>query len=626
MKKENMAILVVCAVAVLAILACLFITQGDRQDGQDKDDPVEKPVLVPVTVGAYNLSYLPYDPNDSRYYDDSKPVSEYKTGDYQFMTIKGEGEVLYTTFDSYVDLYKNDYADGYSGSVTSAGNAFTWTIKDKDGKEVYHVTVDADRQEFRSHGETFQAIKRHDGKNTLMDGLSFQSAEITNAGKESVYSFKGYGLGPIMHEGKTYLPIGLLSMHIQHDIERTFTYSSKDNMLLEYAVADQTKSAFAYGPYGESATIEKIMYDSMAKYEKGEGGKSAIVPPVYMLEHTKKLFTWIIDNYYGLRDVLGYKDMSDYMDNTVYKDALLSEDSTTRTSAYSVLLSLLNDGHTSFGSSYYLREGSLLAPTSHPQTLLNDRSAMQRLLNPIREVEVAKLGEKADIMDIRYSSDGKTAYFSFDEFTITHYYSETPSEDDLYRDTYHIFLKNLKDIKNKGGVERIVIDDSLNGGGYVLVLGKLLALMSKDNNASLYLKNDNSDTVTKYSFRVDSNGDGKYDAEDCFGQHFKFYMITSPYSFSCGNAMPFYAQKNGLALIAGAKSGGGECTVDTIVFPFGNTMHHSSSNHIGLYNEATGEFTGAEIGVNPNVSTQFPIYDVDKASETLISFEKMNNL
>ena len=31
MKRENIAIPVACAVAVLAILACLFITQGDRQ-------------------------------------------------------------------------------------------------------------------------------------------------------------------------------------------------------------------------------------------------------------------------------------------------------------------------------------------------------------------------------------------------------------------------------------------------------------------------------------------------------------------------------------------------------------------------------------------------------------------
>ncbi len=623
MRRENIAILVVCAVAVLAILACLFITQGDKQD---KDDHVEKPELVPVTVGAYNLSYLPYDPEDPRYYDDSKPASDYKNDDHQFMTVKGEGEVLYTTFDEFVSLYKNDYADGYSGSVTSAGNVFTWTIKDKDGKEVYHMTVDADKQEFRSHGETFAAIKQHDGKSTLMDGLSLQITEIKNAGKESVYSFKGYGLDPIMHNGKTYLPIGLLSMHVQHDIERTFVYSSKDKMLMEYADAEQKKSVFSCDPYGEFATIEKIMSESMAQYERGEGEESAIVPPAYMLEHTKSLFTWIIDNYYGLKDVLGYKDMSDYMDNTVYEDSFLSDDSITRTRAYSVLLSLLNDGHTGFSSSFYMREGSTLASPSHPQTLLQDHSSLYSLLLPLREAEIAKVGEKVDKTDIRYSSDGKTAYFSFDEFMITHYYKDAPSDSDLFRDTYNIFVKNLKEIKDKGGVERIVIDDSLNSGGYVLVLGKLLALMSKDNNASLYLKNDNSGTVTKYSFRVDSNGDGAYDTEDCFGQHFRFYMITSPYSFSCGNAMPFYAQKNGFALIAGTKSGGGECTVDTVVFPFGQTMHYSSSNHIGLYNEATGEFIGAEVGANPNVATQFNIYDVDKASEVLIDYEVKNKL
>ena len=56
MKRENMAILVACAVAILAILACLFITQGDRQDKGDGQS--EKLEFVPVTVGAYNMSSI----------------------------------------------------------------------------------------------------------------------------------------------------------------------------------------------------------------------------------------------------------------------------------------------------------------------------------------------------------------------------------------------------------------------------------------------------------------------------------------------------------------------------------------------------------------------------------------
>ena len=622
MRRENMAILIACAVAVLAILACLFITQGDKQD--KGDDQSEKLELVPVTVGAYNMSTIPYDLNDPRYYEDSKPASHYKTGDFRFMTVKGEPEVLYATFETFADLFRNDYADGYSGVVTSSGSAVTWTINDKDGKEVYHVTADTGRQEFRGHGDPYSALKHPEGKNTLMEGVSLEIVEVQNAGKEYAYSFKGYGLGPFMHEGKAYLPIGLMSMHVQHDIERSFVYSSKEGMLFEYAKSEQLESAFGYGTYGESATISKIVCDSMSQYEQRQDGDDAvteIVPPVYMREHTKRLFIWTIDNYYGLRGVLGYKDMSDYVDNTAYESLLLSANGSERTKAYCTILSLLNDGHTSYSVSGFLRENGSFLSSSYPQTLIQDRLSFSRLMSPIREKEIQKLGEKAEPTDVRYSSDGKTAYFSFDEFMISYYYNETPAESDYYHDTFHILVNNLKEIKNKGGVERVVIDDTLNGGGYVLVMGKILALMSKDNRSSIYMKNENSGVVTKYSYRVDTNGDGAYDTEDCFVQHFKFYIVTSHYSFSCGNALPFYAVKSGVAETVGSRTGGGECTVDSLTFPFGQAIGHSSSSHVGLYDEATGEFTGVEAGVNPHVLSNFNVYDVDEVSKALIKYE-----
>lgn len=625
MKRENIAILVACAVAILAILACLFITQGDRQDKGDGQS--EKLEFVPVTVGAYNMSSISYDLNDPHYYDDSKPASYYKTGDFRFLTVKGEPEVLYATFDTFADLFKNDYVEGYSGAVTSSGNTVTWTIKDKDGKEVYHVTADVDKQEFRGHGDPYSALKHPEGKNTLMENVSLSIVEVQNAGKEYVYSFKGYGLGPFMHEGKAYLPIGLMSMHVQHDIERSFVYSSKEGMLFEYAKSEQLESAFNYGTYGENATISKIINDSMEQYRQHqqEGDTQADnVLPVYMREHTKRLFIWTIDNYYGLRGVLGYKDMSDYVNNTAYESLFLSANGSERTKAYSTILSLLNDGHTSFSGSRFLNESGTFSVTGYPQTLIQDRLAFNKLMSPLREKEIQKLGEKAEQTDVRYSSDGKTAYFSFDEFMISYYYNETPAESDYYHDTFHILVKNLKEIKNKGGVERVVIDDTLNGGGYVLVMGKILALLSKDNRSSIYLKNENSGVVTKYSYRVDTNGDGVYDTEDCFGQHFKFYIVTSPYSFSCGNALPYYAVNSGIAETVGSRTGGGECTVDYLTFPFGQTLGHSSSHHVGTYDEATGEFFGVEAGVNPQVMATFNLYDVDEVSKALIKYENRN--
>ncbi len=58
-------------------------------------------------------------------------------------------------------------------------------------------------------------------------------------------------------------------------------------------------------------TIANIETESFKQYEKeDEKGQSIIVPPVYMLEFTKNLFFFTVDNFYGLNTVLGYKSMA----------------------------------------------------------------------------------------------------------------------------------------------------------------------------------------------------------------------------------------------------------------------------------------------------------------------------
>ncbi len=124
------------------------------------------------------------------------------------------------------------------------------------------------------------------------------------------------------------------------------------------------------------------------------------------------------------------------------------------------------------------------------------------------------------------------------------------------------------------------------------------------------MQNDNSGVTTELAVRVDSNGDGKYDEQDCFGQYFKFYIITSSYSFSCGNAFPFNAEKTGVASIYGTKSGGGECIVQQINFPFGQSIRYSTHSHIGVFDEEN-KFIGAEVGASANPLSKINMYDVD---------------
>ena len=108
--------------------------------------------------------------------------------------------------------------------------------------------------------------------------------------------------------------------------------------------------------------------------------------------------------------------MGDYFRNTVYDKEFLSDDPQIRASAYGKALSLLNDGHTMFSGSALLGEATGLFGNEYYQTLNKDRMALSTILTTQRSAELSKTGEDVRPVDVRYSSDGKTAYFSFDDF------------------------------------------------------------------------------------------------------------------------------------------------------------------------------------------------------------------
>lgn len=77
---------------------------------------------------------------------------------------------------------------------------------------------------------------------------------------------------------------------------------------------------------GNSMTIDKVVGESYKQYAKDTKDGVRYVLPQYMLEHTRDLFIYVMDQYYGLASVLGYKSMKDYIHNTAYTDGLISED------------------------------------------------------------------------------------------------------------------------------------------------------------------------------------------------------------------------------------------------------------------------------------------------------------
>ena len=145
-------------------------------------------------------------------------------------------------------------------------------------------------------------------------------------------------------------------------------------------------------------------------------------------------------------------------------------------------------------------------------------------------------------------------------------------------------------------------------------------ILSKDNRSVMYLRDSTDNSIQSITTRVDSNKDGVYDEKDCYGNDFEFFVVTSSYSFSCGNAFPFYADQNGYAKIIGSRSGGGECCVFNFTLPTGQSIGYSSPYHIGQYfpqATSSNNFMGDESGVYPwlEPNVNFNIYNVNQLAE-----------
>lgn len=208
--------------------------------------------------------------------------------------------------------------------------------------------------------------------------------------------------------------------------------------------------------------------------------------------------------------------------------------------------------------------------------------------------------------------EGETAVIYFESFIedLTRsesYYTKLPGKSDIDKSSFALFYYAFDQIKRDGNVKNVVIDVSYNGGGSAAALVSLLGFLSEDGETCITYKDTlNNNYCTEY-YHIDTNLDGRFDDEDGYGGQYDFYILTSGYSYSCGNALPYFAQVNKLAKIIGEKPGGGDCVVGYFVDAFGRVGAMSGFMKLGTMNGDT--FTSDERAVK--VDLPFPKDEAD---------------
>ena len=578
-------LLALLAISAMLLSACSFLSLAQLSD---------------KTVGVYSLL------GDV---ESGKDLDTYKVTDASFKVLQSEQHLLYLSLATYSQLVQPYLKEGYRSYAQEDTSVAIWTIANEDGDYVFAAQINPREKAVWCRGSLTGAltIGQDYSKSSLNAQMDIKSETVREGSKDGSFYYGNTTYKAYRRNGETYFPLSLLDASFSSTIGIYHLYNY--NRIIQFDdYSKLSEIEYHSGNYKYTAFSEMKEYVQLVMPRMEE----------YLINDRANAFFYIMDSQYGLAFTRKIGSMVEYYKTQNYYDYFYTYDNALRNEAFYAAVGLLDDGHSA------VREDET-APWftedyayggSHLQEMLTVR----RNLSESRNSFYTNKGKQPG--DILYSGDNKLAFFSFDSFNFE---EEAYLEDgetlkpDLYQtDSYFYFVKMFNDIKAHGGVETVVIDLSLNGGGIVGILMKILALLSKDNAAPMYFMDDTTMMVEKDATSVDSNGDGEFTVSDCYGNTFKFALLTSIYSYSCGNALPYYASKNGYAQIIGQKSGGGECAVDESMLPSGEHFYHSSNLHIGYFDEEKRIWEGDEGGAPVDHLIEYNnFYDIEGLNQLL---------
>lgn len=198
--------------------------------------------------------------------------------------------------------------------------------------------------------------------------------------------------------------------------------------------------------------------------------------------------------------------------------------------------------------------------------------------------------------------ESKTAYIGFGHFEVNYrgwndYYTDK-GDIPTSGDTYSFIREKFYQAKNDG-IKNLVIDLTSNGGGDSAALMGIVGLLN-GAKADFSMNDTVSHFRTTEMYDVDINLDGAFDeadVEELKGFNFNVGVLTSSYSFSCGNLLPSVLKELEYKII-GEKSGGGSCAIILESTADGVPYGHSSYRCLS---DASGH------NIDSGVETDYPI-------------------
>ena len=292
---------------------------------------------------------------------------------------------------------------------------------------------------------------------------------------------------------------------------------------------------------------------------------------------------FLIDTYYGLpgREYLHNelkqsrdldKVLSEHSDVTrKAKEYLSSTDYAEYLAGIKMLASFISDaGHSvaQIGTNYYLNQDNKLYTKVYKalNSIGFDASTYDAPRNVDYDYIYGVYYARQDGPNLganEYTLQGDTLFYRMEQFDFDIYdwnkYYKNPGLNVLPRDAVGNFKRMLDAYNDNDLVKNVVVDISLNPGGYADIVAAFMGLMNAPTYQHSYDTINEREITVNYEF--DKNFDGVFDEHDNeVHYNYNFAILCSGYSFSCGNLLPAQAKENGIVVL-GDQSGGGSCAV-----------------------------------------------------------------
>ena len=309
--------------------------------------------------------------------------------------------------------------------------------------------------------------------------------------------------------------------------------------------------------------------DSTCTLRAWEGGRISASDERSQIkaEYNYRTLCMLFDLNYCLKDQRSQFGKSNitYFNDSIFEAGLGFDLLSTNTDTYDkafakFLLGLIDDGHTGYNEPSQ-NESEISYYKSYGDNCRGKRvSNLIAIRNQLGQART-DAGGKQGVFYVSENDTKKLAVICFDGF-IEYSSTSTPPSDlnELAKlGTYPFLLQAFDDIANYSStVKNVVIDLSCNGGGSLNQCLTGLSFLKNPDDFYMATRNHLDGSVRKFTYTV-TKKDGSL-----LTQNYNFYVLTSGFSFSCGNYFPAICKYQLGIPVVGKQSGGGGGVVKNV--------------------------------------------------------------